>query len=107
MTRVTLFIDSQKRLTGFECAGHSGYAESGSDIVCAAVSALSLTCINAMESVAGIRPAADESDGHLIVTLNEEQLTHDAQVILKTFEQGIKDIAASYPKYVRFHRMVK
>ena len=107
MTQVTLFTDPQGRLTGFECSGHSGYAESGSDIVCAAVSALSLTCINAMESVAGIAPAADESDGHLTVILTEDQLTHDAQVILKTFEQGIKDIAASYPKYVRFHRMVK
>ncbi len=107
MTRVTLFTDPQERLTGFECFGHSGYAESGSDIVCAAVSALSLTCINAMESVAGIRPKADESDGHLTVKLTEDQLTHDTQVILKTFEQGIKDIAASYPKYVRFHRMVK
>ena len=107
MTRVTLYHSARGDLTGFSCKGHSGYAEEGSDIVCAAVSVLSLTCINAMESVAGIRPAADESDGHLIVTLNEEQLTHDAQVILKTFEQGIKDIAASYPKYVRFHRMVK
>jgi hypothetical protein len=107
MTHVTLFTDSQERLTGFECTGHSGYAQSGSDIVCAAVSALSLTCINAMESVAGIKPVVDESDGYLIVQINERQMSHDAQVILKTFEQGIKDIAASYPKYVRFHRMVK
>ena len=107
MTRVTLFTDSQRRLTGFECLGHSGYAESGSDIVCAAVSALSLTCINAMESVAGIKPSAVESDGLLTVDLAENQLTHDVQVILRTFEQGIKDIAASYPKYVRFHLMVK
>ena len=34
---------------GFECAGHAGYAEEGSDIICAAVSALAVNTINAIE----------------------------------------------------------
>ena len=29
---------------GFEIEGHAGYAQKGSDIICAAVSALSQTC---------------------------------------------------------------
>ena len=37
MTRVE-FFDQDGRITGFSCSGHSGYAEEGSDIVCAAVS---------------------------------------------------------------------
>ena len=37
MTRVE-FFDHEGRITGFCCSGHSGYAEEGSDIVCAAVS---------------------------------------------------------------------
>ena len=41
---VLRFHRSQGRLTGFTCQGHSGYAEAGADIVCAAVtSALRLT----------------------------------------------------------------
>ena len=28
------------------------------------------------------------------------QMTHDAQIILRTFEQGIRDVASSYPKYI-------
>ena len=32
--------------------GHSGQAESGRDIVCAAVSILGCTCVNAMETAA-------------------------------------------------------
>ena len=36
MTRVT-FRTEGDRITGFDSRGHSGYAEAGSDIVCAAV----------------------------------------------------------------------
>ncbi|MCR5826164.1 MAG: ribosomal-processing cysteine protease Prp [Oscillospiraceae bacterium] len=31
------FLTEGSRITGFEVSGHSGYAEAGSDIVCAAV----------------------------------------------------------------------
>ena len=38
------FFRTHDRLTGFSCVGHSGYAPSGEDIVCAAVtSAIRLT----------------------------------------------------------------
>lgn len=43
MTTVT-FLTEGKRITGFDVKGHSGYAEAGADIVCAAVtSAVRLT----------------------------------------------------------------
>ena len=36
MTTVT-FLTERKRIIGFDAKGHSGYAEAGSDIVCAAI----------------------------------------------------------------------
>ena len=36
MTTVT-FLTEGKRIIGFDAKGHSGYAEAGSDIVCAAI----------------------------------------------------------------------
>ena len=39
MTRCEFFMEGD-RITGFTVYGHSGYAEAGSDIVCAAVSAI-------------------------------------------------------------------
>ena len=39
MTRCEFFMD-EDRITGFSISGHSGYAEAGSDIVCAAISAV-------------------------------------------------------------------
>ena len=38
MTTVKFVLDGSGRITGFSVSGHSGYAEEGSDIVCAAVS---------------------------------------------------------------------
>ena len=38
------FLTEGKRITGFDVSGHSGYAEAGGDIVCAAItSAVRLT----------------------------------------------------------------
>ena len=43
MTTITFFTEG-KRITGFDVKGHSGYAEAGADIVCAAItSAVRLT----------------------------------------------------------------
>ncbi|MCD7743878.1 MAG: ribosomal-processing cysteine protease Prp [Lachnospiraceae bacterium] len=36
--------------SGFSFEGHAGYAEEGSDVVCAAVSALALNAANSIES---------------------------------------------------------
>ena len=36
MTTVT-FLTEESRIVGFEVSGHSGYADAGEDIVCAAV----------------------------------------------------------------------
>ena len=48
MTTVTFRMEGD-RITGFDSQGHSGYAESGSDIVCAAITSASrmnaCTCV--------------------------------------------------------------
>ena len=41
---------------GFTASGHSGFAERGHDIVCAAVSALTQTCELGLSDVLGLEP---------------------------------------------------
>ena len=43
---------------GFEIEGHAGYAQKGSDIICAAVSALSQTCRISITELAGFKNLA-------------------------------------------------
>jgi len=74
--------------------------------VCSAVSALTQTAVNALESVAGVptEPLVDEDTGLLEVllpgTLTGKQAS-DCQIILRTIVQGLIDIERSYPGQVR------
>ena len=98
MIRVTLHWKGDL-ITGFECVGHAGCAEAGSDSGCAAVSILTTTCANALESVAGLKPTVKAAPGKMIVALPEVS-SHDAQVILKTMRQGLSDLTDAYPDYL-------
>ena len=102
MTRVTV-LKKGESITGFECRGHAGYAEQGKDIVCAAISALTTTCVNALETVAGIRPAVTLHGADMTVALPDTQ-NRDAQVILRAMLQGLSDIAAEYPAHLTITR---
>ena len=100
----TVFSCEGGRYTGFQASGHSGYAEHGSDIVCAAVSVLGCTCVNSLESVCGLIPEITANDdGLLAFTIPDapdEAQAHDAQVLMASLHQGIADIARQYPRYV-------
>ena len=84
--------------------GHSGYAEEGSDIVCAAVSILTCTCVNALESVCGLVPRVTENRGGLIsFHLPKRTAEEDAkaQILMGALKQGLSDLADAYPRYVQ------
>ncbi|MBP5728295.1 MAG: ribosomal-processing cysteine protease Prp [Clostridia bacterium] len=96
-----------ENLTACRLEGHSGWAESGHDIVCAAASILGCTCVNALESVCGVIPTIteyNEDSGVLAFELPSitEQENEKAQIVMKTLRQGLKDLADSYPRNVTF-----
>lgn len=93
---------------GFEIKGHANYAEYGNDIVCAAVSVLSQTTLFSFIDVCKLNK--DEyyyklqDDGYLLVRLNSKYIRNkqflESQIVLKTFEVGIKSISESYSEHV-------
>ena len=105
MTRCTLFMDDASRITGFSIKGHSGYAEEGSDIVCAAVSVLALTTDHALCRLVGLSPIErGGEDGYLEVHLPggmSKQQMHDAQLLMSALHLGLENIAQDYPRFVR------
>ncbi|MFA5382210.1 MAG: ribosomal-processing cysteine protease Prp [Candidatus Micrarchaeia archaeon] len=94
-----LTIDGQ--YSGFDVVGHAGAGTIGNDLVCAAVSFLAITCANALESVAKVKPVFDQADGRMWVFVNPHDLNHDAKVILDVFMQGAKDLLEAYPANVQ------
>ena len=50
MTKVTIYKNVKNECVGFKAFGHAGYAEEGEDIVCAAISILTINTMNAIET---------------------------------------------------------
>ncbi len=100
MSTVSLCRSQDGQITGFEVSGHTGYAQAGQDIVCSALSFLAITCANALESVAKLKPAIDQQDGLLRVRITE--INDEARTIFAVFRQGIEDLHDSYPRHVTF-----
>ena len=61
MVTVT-FYRSGDLLQGFKISGHSGYAQEGSDIVCAAVSSASLMVANTITDIQQLNADVAASD---------------------------------------------
>ena len=102
MISATLY-QGKDGLTACRITGHSGQAEAGRDIVCAAVSILGCTCVNAMESVCGLIPLITENeDGVLAFQLPEmtPEENAKAQILMGALKQGLTDLADSYPQNV-------
>ena len=92
------------RYTGFEASGHSGYAEMGSDIVCAGVSILGTTCVNAMESLLGVRVQVKLNKSGLLsfeIPALDEKTDEGVQLLAGALWQGLSDLQDEFPGYVK------
>lgn len=90
---------------GFVIQGHSGMAESGYDLVCAAVSVLTQTALLGLDAYLLKKPnwKIDDS-GYLECWLPEglsEEECRSAQIIIRTMELGLKSIEKEYQKYLK------
>lgn len=99
--------DEDGNLVSFEITGHAESGPDGSDIVCAAVSALTFGATNSIEALAGFQPLVEmdeENSGHLYVEviqdINREQ-SHIAQILLESLLLSVGTIVEEYPEYVK------
>lgn len=101
MIKVDIYKDRDGRYKGFRCAGHAGYADYGSDIVCSSVSAVAIGTCNSIEKLAGDKVAArtEEETGLLEVDF-PEGLGHDGTLLMDAMSLTLKDIAVSYGDFI-------
>ncbi len=93
------FTENSQLLTSFELRGHSGFAESGSDIVCASVSSAAYMTANALTEIIGLDADISVDDAFLKVKLTKENALK-AQDILRGFELHITELSKQYPKNI-------
>ena len=87
MTKCEFFRDHE-RITGFSVSGHSGYAEAGSDIVCAAISAAVAMAEATINDVCG---------GKAKVRVKEEDAV---QAVLAGMMLTLCSMRDDYPDYI-------
>ena len=102
MISVTIYR-TKDVINGFIVEGHAGFAEEGSDIVCASVSILSYTALNSLNLVAGVNTEfinydVDEETGFMSMRTNVNNDKTD--VIYRTFMVGIELLLEDYSDYI-------
>ena len=98
MTTVT-FLTEESRIIGFDAKGHSGYAEEGEDIVCAAVSSAAYMTANTVTDVVGAKAAIDEGDGRLSLAVEEENA--GIKTVIDGFFLHMKALQEQYPERIQ------
>jgi uncharacterized protein YsxB (DUF464 family) len=86
--------------------GHAEFAEPGSDIVCAAVSALSIGITNSIEKFLAIElnPTDEGEEGFMWIQVPKglaPDQRKQLQLLLNTLAFSLRGIADQYPDYVR------
>ena len=108
MITVSIYELETGSIGGFLFEGHADAGESGYDIVCSAVSALAIGCVNSIEAFTKTSFDEDvhEDGGYLEVILKPETAEdHDAQLLLKSMALAVSQMAESYPENLRIRHI--
>ena len=102
MTRCEFFTQGE-RITGFTVYGHSGYAEAGSDIVCAAVSTAVTMAEATINEVCGAKAKVRVQDADARITLTlpvscDEEAA--VQAVLAGMLLTLCSLRDVYPDYI-------
>ena len=85
--------------TGFEIEGHSGYAQSGEDIVCAAISSCAYMVANTATEIMKLDAEIEVEDGFMSFLLSQESAKKAADLI-SGFELHVKALEEQYPSFI-------
>lgn len=87
------------REDGVTVSGHAGYAETGKDIVCAGVTALTQTLIKSIADLTEDKIKYEVSLGRADIYYGD--LSEAGKLLIDSFFIGICHIADEFPDYIR------
>ena len=87
------------RKDGIEISGHAGYAETGKDIVCAGVTALTQTLIKSLEHLTRDEIKYEISPGR--ADIHYKDLSEEGKLLVDSFFLGICAVERDFPGYVK------
>lgn len=98
----TEFFEKSGMPVGFSISGHSGAAEKGSDIVCAAVSSAAYLTANTVTDVIGAKAIVNARDGYMELRISDDNAA-ECSAMLKGFRLHMEELRKQYPEYLHVH----
>ncbi len=91
-------FDESKKV--FEMTGHANYANAGTDIVCAAASAITISSFNGIAKFLE-KEEYDviENDGYLKVTLHND--SREVELLLENLLESLQELQIQFPKNIK------
>ena len=100
MVTATVIKDSSGYVS-FECKGHAGYMRKGKDIVCSAISMLTINAANSIMTLTDTKINVNENDGFLSWTFGSAP-DERAALLMDSLILGLKSIEEEYDnKYLK------
>lgn len=106
MTKATFNFKNETFL-GFEISGHSGYSESGSDIVCSGISTAVFSTINLLDKMypEHYKLFQDEKKGLIKCSIDYDFIASERTTFLAVIIQNLIDVLMNieleYPKNLK------
>ena len=91
------FFESDEKLTGFRFSGHSGYAEAGEDVACAAVSSAVQLTVNLLDAL-GFAP--DVKVGDNVIRCKVTRPDSASDVILQQLKLHFEAVLEEFPETI-------
>ena len=82
--------------------GHSGYAESGFDIVCASVSSIVTTSVNMIVRLDENAISYETKDGFIKMEISKHSEFID--IVLENMMDLLEELSTSYPKNIKIEK---
>jgi len=93
MVEVTIYRTKSHEYTGFDVKGHAGLAESGKDVLCAAISMLVINTINAIGRYTTDKTSCVDDDEQGMIEYRFSHVAgHDAHLLMRTMILGLASL---------------
>ena len=81
--------------------GHANYEEYGKDIVCASISSIAITTINAIIEFDSNSIDVEDSDGYLKIEILKH--TDNVDILINNMIKLFKELESKYPKNIKIN----
>jgi uncharacterized protein YsxB (DUF464 family) len=108
MNSVVVRKDREGRFCGFSSSGHAGFAETGYDIACAGISALTITAVMALEQLTALKPKIRQNAQKALlecIWANEASQVEKSDLIMKMMLLGLTEIQKQFPQHLNIQEV--